>query len=201
VPVTWTTRADLPARLPWRTAASKSLLRRIRCESGSTRGNGADSGGELGATLAPTRRDDRPTGTCPHAEAKAVRLGAAPVVRLERPLAHVRTPESSCERGDKPDGQGGESPFPARRQVVVDTNRHHSPTQGRGHATAVAVKPSHGTGTRGGGSNQPASRPATVWRGVWRRSSDAARRAAMTEPNRLWSSLTSQRPLRHAGQA
>jgi hypothetical protein len=43
-----------------------------------------------------------------------VRLGAAPVVRLERPLAHVRTPESSCQKEAATKAAGPHSPSRAR---------------------------------------------------------------------------------------
>jgi len=50
------------------------------------------SGGDFRATLPATSRQNGATGAGAHTQAEAVRLGTAPVVRLKRPLAHVRTP-------------------------------------------------------------------------------------------------------------
>src|SRR5947209_6463595 len=50
------------------------------------------SGRQPVATLAPALGDDRPTGTSAHPKTEPVRLGPSPVVRLERPLAHRKTP-------------------------------------------------------------------------------------------------------------
>ena len=48
------------------------------------------SGREFAAALAPTSRDDRAPGTGAHSQPEAVGLRPAPVVRLERSLAHRR---------------------------------------------------------------------------------------------------------------
>ena len=50
------------------------------------------SGRQPVATLAPTGADDRATGTGAHPKTEPVRLGPSPVVRLEGPLAHRKTP-------------------------------------------------------------------------------------------------------------
>src|ERR671916_3433618 len=75
-----------PARRPDRTTAVNSGRRRRRACAGNT------SGGELLATLAATAGDDRPARTGAHAQPKAVGLGPAAVVRLERALAHEGLP-------------------------------------------------------------------------------------------------------------
>src|SRR3954453_12441637 len=71
-----------PTRRPDRTTAVNSGRRRRRACAGNT------SGGKLLATLAPTTGDDRPPGAGAHPQPKAVGLGPAAVVRLERALAH-----------------------------------------------------------------------------------------------------------------
>lgn len=77
-----------------------------------------------------------------------MRLGAAPVIRLERPLAHVKTPGSSC----RSEGNRGST------SATVDTNLHRTPAQiCVGTRREVAVKPSHGTGHLGTGSNARAT--------------------------------------------
>jgi hypothetical protein len=43
---------------------------------------------QAGASLGPTRRQNRATGAGPHAKPEAVGLGATAVVRLVRALAH-----------------------------------------------------------------------------------------------------------------
>lgn len=49
--------------------------------------------GELGATLAAARSEDRATRACAHPQTEAVHLGTTAVVRLERTLRHEQTPE------------------------------------------------------------------------------------------------------------
>jgi len=86
-----TTSDVVPLRAPRRTACSNSAGRRMRDAAGSTEG----SGGELGAALAAARGEDRAAGTGAHPQAEAVGLRAAPVVRLEGPLAHEGSPTTS----------------------------------------------------------------------------------------------------------
>jgi len=83
----WTTISVEPARAPLgpRKVAAKSELARSRCPAGST---GSASGGELGAALGATGRQDGATRTGPHAQTEAVGLGPTTVVRLESTLAH-----------------------------------------------------------------------------------------------------------------
>jgi hypothetical protein len=98
---TCTTTVRRPARRPWRTAASNSRLWRIRCIAGSTtdRPEVTRSNGQLSAPLAPTSGEDGATRTGPHTQPEAVGLRPAPVVRLEGPLAHQKTPRSAAKRG------------------------------------------------------------------------------------------------------
>ncbi len=87
-----TARHREPARRP-RRAALKSAPRRMRWLAASI---GArvppprfrGSGRQPRAALVPASGKDAATGAGAHAQPEAVRLGAAPVVRLERPLAH-----------------------------------------------------------------------------------------------------------------
>src|SRR5690349_17263412 len=75
----WTTISVEPARAPLgpRSAAAKSELSRSRCPAGST---GTASGGELGATLGATGREDGATRAGAHAQTEAVDLGPTTVV-------------------------------------------------------------------------------------------------------------------------
>jgi hypothetical protein len=101
------------ARMPSRTTDEKSVERRIRLATGSTRRlaprrAAVSSGRQFGAALAATGSDDRPAGPGAHAQPKAVRLGAAAVVRLEGALTHGRTPsvEAVTHRDPRPRGCG-----------------------------------------------------------------------------------------------
>jgi hypothetical protein len=67
-----------------------------------------------------------------------VRLGPAPVVRLERPLAHLYVSPLDTAEGSGTRNEG--------------CRQGHSPAQGT--AMLAAVKPGHGTSARGPGSNQ-----------------------------------------------
>lgn len=86
-----TTSVGRPARAPRRVVRRKSSELLIRAERGSTGGQNR-SGRELGAALATARGEDRPAGTSPHPEAEAVGAAATPIARLERTLAHGKTP-------------------------------------------------------------------------------------------------------------
>ncbi|OIQ92034.1 hypothetical protein GALL_260260 [mine drainage metagenome] len=74
--------------------------------SGAGRGAPRGSGREFLAALAPTSGKDRAAGTGPHAQAEAMGLGPAPVVRLKGPLAHeclqLLRGSSSCPCGQVP---------------------------------------------------------------------------------------------------
>jgi hypothetical protein len=80
-----------------------------------------------------------------------VGLGPTPVVRLERPLAHLRTPQS-LRTG------------PGATTAVDETVRNGHENSGVGRAAddgqprPVAVKPPHGTARRRAGSNRRGSR-------------------------------------------
>ena len=67
------------------------------------------SGRQPVATLAPAGGDDPATGTGAHPKTEPVRLGPSPVVRLERPLAHRKTPSKG--------GKGTLAPPTHRRPV------------------------------------------------------------------------------------
>ena len=88
---TYSTRVGRPARTPERVTRPKSLVLRSRAAAFSTSSPG--SGRELGATLGPPGRQDRPSSPGPHPQTKAVGTTAAPVTRLEGALAHGRTPK------------------------------------------------------------------------------------------------------------
>jgi hypothetical protein len=92
-----------------------------------------------------------------------MRLGAAPVIRLERPLAHVKTPGSSYR-------SAGQLTSDRRRYLLTPTSIGR-PRFCMGTRREVAVKPSYGTGQFGTGSN--ASVP--VRPPVWVRSRTGAR--------------------------
>jgi hypothetical protein len=132
-----------PARRPRRTAVSKSRERRMRCVIGSTidRRTAAGSGGQLGTTLAPARGENGATRSGPHTQPETMGLCPAPVVRLEGPLAHQKTPRSCCERdretvsgllGDRQQPSGRRSqPCPSR---AGDNGRCQASTRyGRAH--------------------------------------------------------------------
>jgi hypothetical protein len=87
-----------------------NIEKRVRCGDATTRTNGGAEvtcryhpigplehdgnadfprlRGELGATLAAARREDRTPSAGAHAETKTVNLGTTPIVRLESSLAH-----------------------------------------------------------------------------------------------------------------
>jgi hypothetical protein len=78
------------------------------------------------------------------------------------------------------DGRGRTAlPRPGIRSWWTPTTITH-PREARGHATAVAVKPSHGTGTRGRGSNQVAGGTATFSEAY----GTSSRPASTTRPDR-----------------
>ncbi len=91
-----TTSVGRPARAPALVVRRKSSELLIRAERGSTSGrNRSDrnrSGRQLGATFAPASGQDRTAGASPHPEAEAVGAAATPIARLERTLAHGKTP-------------------------------------------------------------------------------------------------------------
>ena len=63
------------------------------------------SGGQAGATLAPTRGQDRAAGTRAHPQTEAVRFRAPTIVGLERALAHGTNSEGQV--GGQPGQTGG----------------------------------------------------------------------------------------------
>lgn len=102
-------------------------------------------GGELGATLAATGGDDRPTGASAHPETEAVGLRTTAVVRLEGTLRHEKTPggephadargKSACPVGHNcarlPPPNGA-------RQTLAEVDGLSPPSA----RTAVATRPS-----------------------------------------------------------
>jgi hypothetical protein len=73
------------------------------------------SGGELGTALAPPRSEDHTPCPGTHAQPEAVRLGAAPVVRLEGPLAHQKLQSRRAT-----DGEGSVRRRPTRGRSMDD---------------------------------------------------------------------------------
>ncbi|GAA3989011.1 hypothetical protein GCM10022630_37570 [Thermobifida alba] len=70
--------------------------------------------GQRSAPLAPTRSDDRATGTGTHAQPETVGLGATPIVRLVRTLAHCLTPGAFRKyNDDEPADRAGGPCVPA----------------------------------------------------------------------------------------
>lgn len=117
------------------------------------------SGRELGAALATAGGEDGTAGTRAHAQAEAVRLGAATVVRLEGALAHVdlrrlRRPHDVGDVGAAP-GWGWR--WPMRPQSASPWNR--GPAGGRAAGAMGMRKRSqtrsvNDTGAPEGGSNR-----------------------------------------------
>src|SRR3954452_9331717 len=79
----------------------------MRAAAGSTGVGG--SGREPGAALAPAPGENGASGARAHAKPEAVGLRPAPIVRLERPLAHRGTPHTrpaSPRGGDREKSSG-----------------------------------------------------------------------------------------------
>src|SRR3954447_5612491 len=104
----------------------------MRAAAGSTGVGG--SGREPGAALAPASGENGATGARAHAKPEAVGLRPAPIVRLERPLAHRGTPHTR--------------PAPPRGGV---SGRNRAACRRRPQAATTYV-----TGAAGPGSNRPA---------------------------------------------
>jgi hypothetical protein len=137
-----------------RPAASSGLAEvRTVAHAIARRQHGSElSGAELGATLAPARRENGASRSCPHAQPEAVRLRAPAVVGLEGALAH----ENSI--GARTAGRG-------KRQTHCPQKRDHTCTAhyvNRPHYVRRpgSVKPS--TPREGGGAGP--RRPATSGR-------------------------------------
>ncbi len=104
-PVRCTTRVGRPARSPRRTVSLKSRLRRSRALLGSTL-NRTTSGGELGATLAATSRQDPTARARAHPQPEPVGLGAPAIIRLIGALAHRSAPNRRGAGRTRPDCDG-----------------------------------------------------------------------------------------------
>src|SRR5690349_1221998 len=115
-----------PARRPDRTTAVNSGRRRRRACAGNT------SGGELLATLAAATGEDRPARAGSHPQPEAVGLGPAPVVRLERALAHEVLPLHDIDGAHPPvDGHARRdrcTPGPTRTGQAEQAGRPQTPT-------------------------------------------------------------------------
>ncbi len=94
-PSTWTTTGPAAALLPRRVIAVNSARCRTRESAGST-SRSRRSGREPSATLATSVADHRTPCPGTHPDAETVRLGALPVVGLERAL-HGGSPESRAD--------------------------------------------------------------------------------------------------------
>ena len=92
----------------------KSSLLRMRWTASS---NG--SGGQLGAALAATRRQDRPARAGPHAQTEAVLAGTTTVVRLVGALAHDWFLTNRAVTGDLDRSGGAGSTATARSQNLT----------------------------------------------------------------------------------
>jgi len=117
------------------------------------------SGGEFVAPLATTRREDGAARTGPHPQPEAMRLGPAPVVRLEGPLAHQKTPRSCCERGTCSAVQAHVEPSRCYLDAGPAAARHRQRTR-------VAVKLQYGTAPLTRGSNRRRGNPARTAAGA-----------------------------------
>ena len=114
------TSLRLPLRAPDLTAVVKSSLRSMRWAAGST------SGGETRAALAAPRGEHGAPGPGGHALAEAMHLGAMTVVRLEGPLGHGCTPESTIGTAHREDrGAVARVGCPMDRDVTPHERLHH----------------------------------------------------------------------------
>ena len=123
---------------------ARSRRTRRCCASGAMRGarcraSPGESGGELGAALAAARCEDGAACAGAHAQPEAVRLGPAPVVRLEGPLAHLYVSTLAPAGG------------PVRAGTLALDRAVH---RAQGTPLLPAVKPRYGTSAPGPGSNQ-----------------------------------------------
>ena len=82
------------------------------------------SGGELRAALAATRGEDGAARTGPHPQPKTVRLGPAPVVRLEGALAHEDAPRGKMGRRRLDWSRPPRTPAARRRSRARDNRRY-----------------------------------------------------------------------------
>jgi hypothetical protein len=91
----WTTSVGRLARTPRRVVRRNSFELRILSDRGSTVVDRGDSGGQSGAALAAPGRHDGAAGAGPHPQTETMGTTATSIARLERALAHGKTPKPS----------------------------------------------------------------------------------------------------------
>ena len=162
----------------------RPLTQTVTCRQHA--GAPGDSGRELGAALAAAAGEDGTAGAGAHAQAEAVRLGAATVVRLEGALAHevLRRLQGPLRRHDDV------GPAPVLGLAMADATAIGKPVEdrvrpagpgsgpracerGRRHARSTIREPRN-EGQTGGAAERERTKP-TIFRG---RSAIARRHAA-----------------------
>ena len=91
----WTTSVGRLTRTPRRVVRRNSFELRILSDRGSTVVDRGDSGGQSGAALAAPGRHDGAAGAGPHPQTETMGTTATSIARLERALAHGKTPKPS----------------------------------------------------------------------------------------------------------
>jgi len=91
----WTTSVGRLTRTPRLVVRRNSLELRILSDRGSTVVDRGDSGGQSGAALAAPGRHDGAAGAGPHPQTETMGTTATSIARLERALAHGKTPKPS----------------------------------------------------------------------------------------------------------
>jgi hypothetical protein len=113
------------------------------------RQHGARSGGELLAALATAAGEDGAARTGTHTQTEAVGLGAAPVVRLERALAHRGSQGSAYPLARAPERTAGQVLVTQSRMVLAPTApipRGADSQRNRQHHGAPRIQRAYGTG-------------------------------------------------------
>ena len=91
----WTTALADSTRTPRRVVRRNSFELRILSDRGNTVVDRGDSGGQSGAALATPGRHDGAAGAGPHPQTETMGTTATSIARLERALAHGKTPKPS----------------------------------------------------------------------------------------------------------
>ena len=91
----WTTSVGRLTRTPRRVVRRNSFELRILSDRGSTVVDRGDSGGQPGAALAAPGRHYGAAGAGPHPQTETMGTTATSIARLERALAHGKTPKPS----------------------------------------------------------------------------------------------------------
>jgi len=139
-------------------AARAGLVRRLGTSTGVD-----GSGGEPGAALVATTGNDGSPGTRAHAQPETVRLGAAPVVRLERALAHWRAPGSdwAIQDGQKHvEWALAEEPAPVMSWGLADATQRDATAQRYGPLARWVKRRATAAGSRPTADRTAAARPA-----------------------------------------